>query len=309
MDSTQRSHITKLFSKALRDAIYKSYPVLTEQDLDAILPKKEHISLLKVECYQTRTSTKTILVYATRTKTIFFESDGDLLPTVFLLWEFPNLLSLSFTTYENVISHMSSGADLMMPGVVVPPQGYGAFEVNRPAYVNLNSNSAAIAVGRTAQNSYELMRSRTGRCVQVLHIYGDKLCTLLQSSVSPAIPNLGPPHFLNHNKLEHAFTTLLNGSNEKDSNPSSVEEIQSMDQLTIKTEVELMDELLIRCLLTVLKYSKSLKLPVLTSNLYKQMMEVCPKTKTLDIKKSQYKKVGVFIRDMSKVSVSVRDFS
>lgn len=42
-----------------------------------------------------------------------------IIPSIFLLWKFPNLLP-KFYTYGAVSQKLISGADLMLPGIIIP---------------------------------------------------------------------------------------------------------------------------------------------------------------------------------------------
>lgn len=178
----------------------------------------------------------------------------------------------------------------MVPGLITPPGGYacyGAFSINAVACINTTKNKAPIAVGLMAMNSFELSRSGgTGKLVSVQHFYGDKLCTLGGISLD-ALPTLGVPEFL-----------VI------DLEPCDSPELETCDNTDKDVDKDEMDELLLHCLLAALKYSKTLSLPILTSNFYKlQMMPLCPQGKTLNVKKSSYKKVGEFMSKMSEVVV------
>lgn len=267
--------------------------------MNDIFPRKGRINVVKIVTF----SEDTVQVYTVVSKPILFEVNDALLPTVFLLWQYPNLL-LSFTTHSSVFAHIVNGADLMMRGVTVPPDGYGAFQTSHPAYMNITTNRAAVAVGKTAQSSSELTTGdRRGKCLTILHVYGDKLC-YLDHHKPPPIPDLGPPDFLASKNYEDDFPALGETSKtiaEKDP-VEPCEPSSTFENLSLKSEPEQMNELLLHCMLTVLKYSRNLTLPVLTSNFYKQMMGVCPEGKTLDVKKSTFKKVGSFMQEMCKVS-------
>lgn len=280
--------------------VSKCYPTITNDDLNVIFPKKDRINIVKV----TSSSNETIHVYTVQSKPILFECDGVLLPTVFLLWQYPNLI-LSFTTHSAVLTHITNGADLMMPGVVVPRDGYGAFQKHHPGYINVTTNKAAVAVGRTAQSSSELtVGDRRGKCLTILHFLGDKLC-YLDHYKPPPIPDLGPPDCLTPKTFENEFPALGQAptsiTTESPVENTSIEN-PDLAVASLKSESEQMDELLFRCILTILKYSKNLSFPMLTSNFYKQMITVCPEGKNLDIKKSSFKKVGNLIKEICKVS-------
>lgn len=263
---------------------------------------------------------------------MIFDVRGKWYPTVYFLWKFPNLAH-AFTTHPQVMQYLSSGADLMLPGVCTPPhntglQKYGSLNENDLCYVNLSNNLAAVAVGVAAQSSrYMVLANGRGKCVNVLHFYGDKLCGIEGQSNLP-IPNMGKPEWLVLKSFEDDFPALgerikpdpnvdveepeitieltgaLCDTNQED-NIQSPEEPES-DVADAKEEVdtvESMDERLQYCFLVAVKYSKTLTLPCLTSNFFKlHMLPACPEDKTLDIKKSSYKKLKPFLEKMSQVS-------
>ncbi|XP_071453389.1 eukaryotic translation initiation factor 2D [Hetaerina americana] len=73
-----------------------------------------------------------------------------------------------------------------------------------------------------------------------------------------------------------------------------------------------MDRLLEYCLLKALKTSaKKLSLPLLTSNFFKlHMITACPKGESLDVKKSSYKKVSKFLKEIEEKGViEIRELS
>ena len=49
-----------------------------------------------------------------------FELDTVLFPIVYALWSQPSLGTLTFTTWPPVLAKLQGGADLMLPGVVLP---------------------------------------------------------------------------------------------------------------------------------------------------------------------------------------------
>lgn len=272
-----------------------------------MLPKKENVNIAKLQT----SNGEAIEVYTVQNKPIVFSIRGVLLPTVFLLWKYPDML-LTFTTHSFVLNNIYNGADLMTPGVIVPPLGYGAFTEKSPAAINISDNKAAIAVGFTAQSSSDIaLNGGKGKCVNVIHYYGDKLCSLFGTQ-NNAVPRLGPPEFLLKKSYEDDFPALGGNRQPKveenvtesdtpecstDTN-SNLDDDDDNEQTDNTPSSENMDDVLMYTLLSVLKYSKSLTLPVLTSNLYKQMKDVCPSDKVLDVKKSSYKKIGQFLQQM-----------
>jgi translation initiation factor 2D len=55
---------------------------------------------------------------------LFFDPNGKgrVFPTVYTLWAFPNAMK-SLLTFSEVSPKVLGGADLMLPGVIVPPAG------------------------------------------------------------------------------------------------------------------------------------------------------------------------------------------
>lgn len=171
-----------------------------------------------------------------------------------------------------------------------------------------------------------------GKCVEVLHVIGD---TLSQLGKAPMRPNLGPPTIATHNnKIENVNditeeidndngSSLVEATNNLEINndrlsetgspceeDSKVEEYQEAEQTTVdepETAVEIaidpvkeMDNLLEYCFLKACKTSIKLNdLPILSSNFSKNhLLAACPPDKNIDIKKSRYKKLSVFLAEM-----------
>ncbi|XP_068917680.1 eukaryotic translation initiation factor 2D-like [Tenebrio molitor] len=307
--------------KTIKEKLLKSFPNLTETDIENLLPKKEIISIVKL----ITSANDKVEVYTVQKRPMAFEFRGTVFPTIYLAWKFPNVVP-AFTTHSQVLSFLTSGADLMLPGVVTPPANsglskYGNLTEGATAYVNLSDNKAAIAVGVTAQNSSEMLTSNgKGRCLTIYHVWGDKLCSLEGVPNLPVL-DLGPPEWLKFISYEEDFPEL--GSNKRVLNTElvNIDDNRTLDDETVKNEdnaivevnedvqettqvaitPEEMDELLNYCFFVAIKYSKTLTLPILTSNFYKlQMIPVCPEGKFLDIKKTSFKKLKPFLDNMSK---------
>lgn len=275
--------------------------------MNEIFPKKEATKVVKV----LTATNETVLVYTVQSKPTFFYLKDVLLPSVYLLWKLPNML-IEITIHRMVWSHINNGADVMTPGVIIPPQKYGYFALHTPAYINTNLNKAAVAVGLTTMTSAEVIGNVRGKCVQVYHYYGDKLCTLDHLRIEHP-PDMGPPSFMVMPRNKDEFPMLGGALSPPRKKPEDVpkEAEENAEGVTRQVEYlqledcsqcgatgtvnkqavpnETMDDLVLRSFLTVLKYSRSLSLPILTSNFYKQMT-MCFPGKSVDVKKSSYKR-------------------
>ncbi|XP_045482603.1 eukaryotic translation initiation factor 2D [Harmonia axyridis] len=323
--SSERKHV--------KDKIHKQYPTLTEEDLNNLLPKKEGLNCVKI----VTASNEIIQVYTVLKRPICFELHDKIFPTICLLWQFPNIIH-NFTTHKEVMNFIYSGADLMLPGVLTPPAQtslpkYGcAIQKDSIVAINLSTNKASIAVGFATMSSVEMEASgKKGKCVSVIHTYGDKLFTL-EGFDSP-IPQMGPPEWLTFQKDDDfpplgarpkrklsqnlsspGDTPQSEGANnspadDKEKKEESIDNDKNMletNEITKEMTIEDVDELLYNCFFTAIKYSKTLTLPILTSNFYKlQMLANCPPGKTLDIKKSSFKKLKPFLDKMCKENIIV----
>lgn len=310
--------------KGIKDLFHKNFPNAPEAELNSLFNnKKDPLNCVKLVTHDN----EVLQVYIMQKQPLFFNVREKLFPTVFLLWKMPNLIP-SFTTHPQVMNFISSGADLMLPGVVTPPSHtglpkYGNVLTGTPVYVNLSNNKAAVAVGVAYQSSFDMDRAGgKGKCVVVHHFYGDHLCSVDGNS-SISKPNLGAPEWLSLNNYESDFPALGNHDNKTDNeiipqdnneeeNESKsaretpeipIEEIPENEENIDETSVD-MDELLHYCFLASIKYSKNLTLPLLISNFFKlQMIPMCPPGSTLDIKKTSYKKLKPFLDEMAKIGL------
>lgn len=171
------------------------------------------------------------------------------------------------------------------------------------------------------------MAAGFGKCVEILHVMGD---TLYNMDKPPVRPKLGPPVFEKYqpktlspeeNQINEPQTTdneiheisdnidNVNVTEEKDNeneNEDTKDDAESLEGSSgdIKEEVldpiQEMDNLLEYCFLKACKTSlKKGDLPMITSTFFKNhVIGVCPPGKTVDVKKSSYKKLSVFLANL-----------
>lgn len=249
---------------------------------------------------------------------MLFQIEETLYPTIFYLWKVPDLLRC-LTTHEPVIPKLKHGADLMIPGVVVNDEGmnkFGRFEKNTLMAVNITTNKAPQAIGTTAHDNLDMyMAGGRGKFLNIIHVIGDSLCQMEGKNSIPSVPELGTPEFLiepipeteektEDSSLDSVAENAISLDEKSIENEDITEIAEGVQELTVNTAEE-MDNLLIYCFLKALKYSgKKITLPILTSNFYRlHIIEACPSGKTLDIKKTSYKKLNKFLNEMKTVSV------
>ncbi|KAK1136178.1 hypothetical protein K0M31_000743 [Melipona bicolor] len=314
--------------KRLCEEILAAYP-LTDDETQLLIPKKEAISVMKIVTHSGHSGK----VYCVAKVPMFFQLESlhqALLPTIFTLWHYPNLLR-TFTTHAPVVSKLASGADLMLPGVIVKEPitlySFGKLQKGTPVSINTDDNQAPVAVGFTALCSEDMyMSGGHGKCVEIVHVIGDTLCQL---GKPPARPNLGPLNVdTDNDKLENLNEiTEQNNDNNEESLIEAINDLETNDRVSeiespceeenkIEESIEMpvdqateeaavdpikeMDSLLEYCFLKACKTSiKSSDLPMLTSNFFKNhLIAACPSDKNIDIKKSRYKKLSLFLAEM-----------
>ncbi|XP_076064765.1 eukaryotic translation initiation factor 2D [Oratosquilla oratoria] len=328
--------------KKIRAEVALSFPNVQEEDLQQMVPGKGEMTLVRL--YSTKG--ESFNVYQVQKDPFFFkfEKEKDLFPTVYMLWKFPNLLH-TFTTQPPVIDKLAKGADLMLPGIVLKgemtPNSYGKFDKNTPVAVNTTTNQAPMAVGLTYHSSFDMfMSGKYGKGVSVLHVFGDHLWEMGSKALPP---QLGQPEVMvgMEDKQDEDPTEDFSEEAQDQHSQEEVEEdlmaAEIMESLILKEEEseeetkvatddstpaqeepekeilgpDQMDQLLVHCFLKAWKTSaKTLELPVLTSNFYRRhMVPSCPDGATMDVKKSNYKKLSKFLNAMQKRGIiEVKEF-
>lgn len=171
--------------KKLRRTAKERFPQASDADLDAILPPKVEITVAKYPNHA--------LVYGIEGEfPMIFNVDArghELFPTVYALWKVPHLLPAFTLKGGEVSRYVIGGADLMFPGISIPPEGLPSFEAGQPWAVKVPGNPAPIAVGTTTMSSTEAVKAGLrGKAVKILHYYRDMLWN---SSDDHYVPNEG----------------------------------------------------------------------------------------------------------------------
>ncbi|XP_033101081.1 eukaryotic translation initiation factor 2D-like isoform X2 [Anneissia japonica] len=216
-----------------------------------------------------------------------------------------------------------SGANLMLPGVVassLPAVGKGDV-----CGINLVGNQAAVAIGVAHWSTEDMIASgMRGKGVLTLHTYGDQLWAYGDKSSPPEIPMEGVDPSLSTTTDdaqqvaggagECSMGDDLEGATQVADCSSGVNqlsldvsdngndcEVEEVEEESMEEKIEKMDNLLMQCFLFSLKTSvKKSNLPLLASTFYAQhIQKCCPANKSLDIKKSSYKKLSKFLQIMN----------
>ncbi|KAI8606610.1 hypothetical protein EDD21DRAFT_400249 [Dissophora ornata] len=173
--------------RRLRDEILASFPVLKDMEPINDIPIN---TIIAPDGLQSAKFTS----YIDEPGTLYNDADGTplwfkissskknsmILPTVYTLWKFPNLIP-ALTTWNPVVDKLRNGADLMIPGVItandtkVPDLEEGA-----PVAILARGNKYPLGVGTMAASGREITASRgsvppKGKAVHILHVHQDQL--------------------------------------------------------------------------------------------------------------------------------------
>ena len=181
--------------KKLRQQIQQTFPILNNDLLSLIIPtgKGEDFTLCKLLL----STDDNVLVYSTNKMPWFFiieEQNNQIeriLPTVYLLWKCPDLLTLKFHTHKQVFHKLINGADLMLPGLILPsgrviPQTFRHIQRNDLCAICLDDNRYPIGIGQMAMDGDDMyMSGMKGRGIIPLHLYQDALWNIGPRSEVP----------------------------------------------------------------------------------------------------------------------------
>ena len=138
-------------------------PSVSDDDLNIILPAKADVQLVKMS--------NKALVFTVKDQPLFFDPNGRgrVFPTVYTMWAFPDAMK-SLLTFSEVSPKVLGGADLMLPGVIVPPEGIPDFDADETMALRIPENPYPFAIGEIQVSSTEAKEGgMKGRGLKLLH--------------------------------------------------------------------------------------------------------------------------------------------
>ncbi|CAM5119230.1 unnamed protein product [Natator depressus] len=323
--------------RKLRTDVAAAFPALSSEQLSEVVPNREELNIVKLYTHKG----DAVTVYANNRNPVLFEMEKTLYPTVYTLWSYPDLLP-AFSTWPPVLQRLAGGADLMLPGVMVPSCGLPQVQQGTLCAITLVGNRAPVAVGVATMPTAEMLAARMkGKGFTVLHAYTDHLWGFGDKSYPPTIaPLVAEPAELestdeddkdeegrepgndlsiapslqmdigNLNLQEGDGCARLMEEEEEPGETRAAEMAEDIAEVQPETEdgrtpQERMDELLHQCFFHALKCKvKKSELPLLTSTfLRNHMVSCCPEGQQLDLKKSSYKKLSKFLQYMQQQKI------
>ncbi|RKO87594.1 hypothetical protein BDK51DRAFT_34241, partial [Blyttiomyces helicus] len=311
--------------RKLRADLSSAFPNLPPTSLDLVLPPKEGkggegaLSAAKFVAHSGDQGT----LYLVDGEPVFWRDlDGGFWPSVYTAWKVPDLLP-TIMTHGPVMRKLFEGADLMLPGVIVPPTGLPDVRRGEAVAVVVRGNPYPMAIGAMLVSTDDLAGGEggmRGRGVRTLHVYGDSLWSMGSHSNPPEVnvtdsaPTLSAslsddwteirPDEIDPNAAEVlSLSASISGEEAaEDGEDIRVKDAAGSEEAAISPAD--MDRLLETALLTALK--KTLPndpklLPLSSTILYSTyVLPSRPVGSSLDIKQSSYKKLSKFLKAMEK---------
>ncbi|XP_047695818.1 uncharacterized protein LOC125155065 [Prionailurus viverrinus] len=150
--------------RKLRAHVMAAFPTLGTDQVSVLVPGKEELTIVKLFAHRG----DAVTVYVSGGNPILFEVEKNLYPTVYALWSYPDLLP-AFTMWPPVLEKLVGGADLMLPGLVVPPAGLPQVQKGDLCAIALLGNRVAAPV---------CILTNIARGFPSLHIFTNTCCFL-----------------------------------------------------------------------------------------------------------------------------------
>ena len=199
----------------------------------------------------------------------------------------------------------SAGADMMLPGVIVPDGGLGPVHVGQKRCIRVEGNAMPFAVGKMIVSDADITsKGMKGKGMNVLHVYRDSLWAYGGRKV----PNSG----FGADQISPADDERASGSAEpidldEAGAAEEEEEEEDAEAEAVEPVVEMPpDELIEYCFFAALKSTcTDAELPITADKFYSHHMQPARPAghPQLDAKKTQHKQIGKFIKAMHKAKL------
>ncbi|KAI9091469.1 hypothetical protein DFS34DRAFT_326062 [Phlyctochytrium arcticum] len=314
-------HLRGSDRRKLCQDLVETYPAVTPARAATLIPSKEakdgSSGQVVAAKFITHAEDPGTLYSVDGQPVLWRDQGGRVYPTVYALWQIPEMLPPIYT-HGPVLRKLCDGADLMLPGVIVPADGLGEFEYGRVTAVFVKG--IPMAVGTMVTSSDALRRQGgelRGKGVKIMHVFGDHLWAQGTKADPPTSEDLRMNE-VDEESDQSSWTMVdeedlvgeLQGLSVE---PAAVPVSASVEEAPSEHEEEdaephispaEMDALFDSALLTALKtklHGNPKLLPLASSLLFSSYILPCrPLGSTLDIKLSSYKKVGKFLKGAEK---------
>lgn len=245
------------------------------------------------------------------TPTWFKSRDSQVFPSLYTLWKCPYVLPV-IKTHPHVITILSGGADLMLPGTI-PPFDARALKGTVVGVVDSANPTVIKAIGRCNINMTQFDRviGRTGTAVEILHHLGDELFRLnklvdipMPEQLDIELP-LVQDESQNDDEQPEDEPQVDQQQQEKPqavaATPESGVSIEDVAEAVSTLTLEEIDHLFTRALIQTIKLD-TFDLPVKASTFMGHVYKNLPiiDSSYCNVKKTSWKKTAKFLKAMEK---------
>jgi len=175
--------LSKKDLKNLKAQVLDQYPAIEEKVLEEVLLTSEQVKVEKLD-------NRSLIYHVGDEPPIFFDAEGrgEIYPTLYTLWKLPYIMP-ELTIHPPVSKFVLNGADLMLPGVILPANGvagFGTITKGQKRCIKIEGNAYPIAVGKILVNQAQMEKMK-GKGLEVCHVFKDHLW----AHAGKHIPNKG----------------------------------------------------------------------------------------------------------------------
>ncbi|KAI8345301.1 hypothetical protein EDC96DRAFT_521710 [Choanephora cucurbitarum] len=215
-------------------------------------------------------------------------------PTVYTLWQYPDMLPKLYT-WGPVVHKLMEGADLMIPGLVLGPEGVlPTLDTGALVAITMKGYTYPLAIGTMAvpTSTIKPRSGQKGKAVHVIHVYHDYLWSMGDKSDPPQLQ-------VDSNDDEYEEEVQ---EEEERKAPESKQTVQ----LTTAEVDDWLKKSLYQALVYRIKKDQTSLFPLSASSFYSAyIMPSRPLEigSEIDIKKSSWKKLQKFLKAMEKTGL------
>ncbi|CDI79169.1 PUA domain-containing, cell cycle regulator protein, putative [Eimeria praecox] len=155
--------------RAVRGQILEEYPRL-EPVMEQIWPKKASPVLIKCQ--------NRISLVALDGKPLFFQQrDGQWVPTLRLLHEYPSMMP-KMQVDKGAVKFVLRGSNVMCQGLTSPGGRMEEVPANKVVQIAVEGKQHSCAIGITTMSTEDIRRENKGPCIETLTYLNDGLWTL-----------------------------------------------------------------------------------------------------------------------------------
>ncbi|KAI9473486.1 MAG: hypothetical protein EXX96DRAFT_488456 [Benjaminiella poitrasii] len=237
------------------------------------------------------------------------------IPTVYTMWQYPGMLPKLYT-WSPVVHKLMKGADLMIPGLVLGPEGVlPTLNTGDLVTITIKGYSFPLAIGTMALPTSDI-KTRSGmkgKAVHIIHVYHDYLWAMGDKSSPPELGHISSDDDNDDDdddeEGERKIETEIKEKNRdiEANEQSNVKESENKQHLTTNEIDDWLKKSLYQALVYNIKADNiSSVLPLSASSLYSAYIMPCRPVDIgteVDIKKSSWKKLQKFLKTMEKSSL------